>query len=342
MSDQPTADATASADAGQLAKLGYTSQFNREMNLRENFSLGFTYLSPVVGIYSLFALALAAGGPPMIWWLLIVGLGQLMVALIFSEVVSQFPIAGGVYPWARRLWGRKWAWMAGWIYGWALLATIASVTYGAGPFVAALFGLESSQNLTIIIALILIVIVTLVNLQGTAVLGKVALFGFVAEIVGALVVGGWLLIAHREQNWGVIFDDFGLVDDAGSYVPAFIAAALIGLYQYYGFEACGDVAARLEAVVLVEADEGCSDERRDVGTRIVNEAEVVEDDAPVLLAMGDEEPATYDQGADDLRDEAEEGDLAEHRRALQVHKGHDDDQDQGDDDREVLGGLQPE
>lgn len=242
MSDQPTADATASADAEQLAKLGYTSQFNREMNLWENFSLGFTYLSPVVGVYSLFALALAAGGPPMIWWLLIVGLGQLMVALIFSEVVSQYPIAGGVYPWARRLWGKKWAWMTGWIYGWALLATIASVTYGAGPFVASLLGMEPSQNLTIVIALVLIAIVTIVNLQGTAVLGKVAFFGFVAEIVGALVVGGWLIIAHREQNWGVIFDDFGLVDNAGSYVPAFIAAALIGLYQYYGFEACGDVA----------------------------------------------------------------------------------------------------
>lgn len=242
MAENPTADATAAADAEQLAKLGYTSQFNREMNLWENFSLGFTYLSPVVGIYSLFAIALAAGGPPMIWWLLIVGLGQLMVALVFSEVVSQYPIAGGVYPWARRLWGRKWAWMTGWVYGWALLATIASVTYGAGPFVAALFGIESSQNVTIIIALILIAVVTLVNLQGTRVLGRVAFFGFVAEILGALVVGGWLLIAHREQDWGVIFDDFGLVDDAGSYVPAFIAAALIGLYQYYGFEACGDVA----------------------------------------------------------------------------------------------------
>lgn len=241
MADQPTA-ASADADAEQLAKLGYESQFTREMNLWENFSLGFTYLSPVVGIYSLFALALAAGGPPMIWWLVIVGLGQLMVALVFSEVVSQYPIAGGVYPWARRLWGKKWAWMTGWIYAWALLATIASVTYGAGPFVAALFGLESSQNLTIIIALVLIGIVTIVNLQGTHILARVAFFGFVAEIVGALIVGGWLLIAHREQPVTVIFDDFGLVDDAGSYLPAFIAAALIGLYQYYGFEACGDVA----------------------------------------------------------------------------------------------------
>lgn len=240
MAENPTG--AANADAEQLAALGYSTTFNREMSLWENFSLGFTYLSPVVGVYSLFALALAAGGPPMIFWLVLVGIGQLLVALIFSEVVSQYPIAGGVYPWARRLWGAKWAWMTGWIYAWALMATIAAVTYGAGPFVAGLLGLESSQDLTIIIALVLILAVTLVNLQGTRVLGRVAMFGFIAEILGALFVGAWLLLFDRNQDWGVIFDNFGLVSDTGSYVPAFIAASLIGLFQYYGFEACGDVA----------------------------------------------------------------------------------------------------
>src|SRR5262245_22122748 len=107
-------------DAAQLAQLGYTPNFERSMSLWENFSLGFTYLSPVVGVYSVFALALAAGGPPMFWTYLIVGLGQLLVCLVFGEVVSQFPIAGGIYPWARRLIGKRTAWMAGWLYLWAL------------------------------------------------------------------------------------------------------------------------------------------------------------------------------------------------------------------------------
>jgi len=79
-----------------------------------NFSLGFTYLSPVVSTYTLFAVALADGGPPMIWSFLIAGAGQFLVALVFSEVVAQYPIAGGVYPWARRLWGQRWpGWRAG-------------------------------------------------------------------------------------------------------------------------------------------------------------------------------------------------------------------------------------
>ena len=54
-------------EAAQLEALGYTSEFKREMSMWANFSLGFTYLSPVVGIYTLFGDRLVAAGPPMIW-----------------------------------------------------------------------------------------------------------------------------------------------------------------------------------------------------------------------------------------------------------------------------------
>ncbi|MFT8720765.1 amino acid permease, partial [Acetobacter sp.] len=103
-------------DADQLDSLGYEANFDRSMSLWENFALGFTYLSPVVGVYSLFGTGILAGGPPMIWSYLIAAIGQFFVCLTFCEVVSQFPLAGGLYPWARRLGGKAWAWMAGWIY----------------------------------------------------------------------------------------------------------------------------------------------------------------------------------------------------------------------------------
>lgn len=229
------------SDASQLASLGYKSEFRRDMSPWANFSLGFTYLSPVVGVYTLFAYALAQGGPPMIWSFLIVGLGQLMVALVFSEIVAQFPVAGGVYPWARRLWGRKWAWMTGWVYLIALLVTIASVSYGAGPFLAQFLGYEATVNSTIICALVILALATIINFLGTKVLAAAAIIGFTAEIIGALAVGGWLLITHRVHGLEVLFDSFG-AQGSNSYFFAFAAAGLIGIYQYYGFEACGDVA----------------------------------------------------------------------------------------------------
>lgn len=228
-------------DAAHLHALGYKSEFKRDMSPWANFSLGFTYLSPVVGVYTLFAYALATGGPPMIWSFLLVGVGQLLVALTFSEIVAQFPVAGGVYPWARRLWGRRYAWMTGWVYMVALLVTIASVVYGAGPYIAATVGIDATVNNTIAFALALLVLATVINFMGTKVLAKAAIIGFTAEIIGALVVGVWLLVGHRHHNLGVLFDSFGAGGD-GNYLWAFAAAALIGIYQYYGFEACGDVA----------------------------------------------------------------------------------------------------
>ncbi|OEU86893.1 amino acid permease [Streptomyces abyssalis] len=228
-------------DASQLEALGYRSEFRREMSLWANFSLGFTYLSPVVGIYTLFGFALATAGPPMIWTLLIVGLGQLLVALVFGEVVSQYPLAGGVYPWARRLWGKRWAWLNGWVYMIALLVTIASVAYGSGPYASMLFGLESGTGNTILCALLVLLVATVINLGGTRTLGIAAIIGFGMEILGALAVGGWLLLSERHHGLGVLFQDFGS-GGGGSYFTAFLAAGLIGIFQYYGFEACGDVA----------------------------------------------------------------------------------------------------
>ncbi|KQV75452.1 amino acid permease [Aeromicrobium sp. Root344] len=229
------------SDANQLASLGYDSDYKREMSFWGNFALGFTYLSPVVGVYSLFAFALGTGGPPMIWAVVLAAVGQMLVALVFGEVVSQFPVSGGVYPWARRLWGKKWAWMTGWVYMLALVATISSVAYGAGPFVAMLLGIDPSTHVTVVCAIALIVLVTVLNLGGTNLLAKVAFFGFVAELVGALVVGGWLLLAERHHGLGVIFDSSG-ASSGSAYLPAFFAASLIGVYLYFGFEACGDVA----------------------------------------------------------------------------------------------------
>ncbi len=232
---------TIRSDADQLRSLGYESHFERSMSLWENFALGFTYLSPVVGVYTIFATTFAAGGPPMWWTYLLVALGQLLVCMVFGEVVSQFPISGGIYPWARRLFGKRWAWMAGWIYGWALFVTLAAIATGAAPFLAQLFGLEGTPIQTTEIAVALIALTTLLNLVGTRLLARLAMFGFICELVGAIAVGSYLLIFARHQPWSALIDPSSLPIH-GSYVPAFLASSLGAMFCYYGFEACGDVA----------------------------------------------------------------------------------------------------
>ena len=231
----------ADADAAQLAALGYTANFERSMSIWENFALGFTYLSPVVGVYSVFGLGMSAGGPPMFWWYFLAALGQFIVCLTFCEVVSQFPISGGLYPWARRLVGKRWAWMAGWIYGWALFTSIAAVAAGATPFIAPLLGFAATPGNTALLAIAIVALSTLINLGGTKLLARVAMFGFVCEILGAIAVGADLLLFQRHQSPAVLFQSFGAAH-GGDYFPAFLAASVVGLFTCYGFEACADVA----------------------------------------------------------------------------------------------------
>src|SRR3979411_1226720 len=238
MTTKATTDAR---DSAQLEALGYDSKFDRSMSLWSNFALGFTYLSPVVGVYTVFAFAIATGGPPMFWSYLFVGLGQLLVALVFGEIVSQFPIAGGLYPWARRLVGKRWAWMAGWIYLWALLVSIAAVATGGAPFVARLLGFPPAPAITTGIALGMIAVATSLNVSGTRLLARVAMFGFICELIGAIAVGGYLLLFARHHPFSVLSDPVG-IRSGGSYLPAFLASALAAMFCYYGFEACGDVA----------------------------------------------------------------------------------------------------
>ncbi|RRD61516.1 APC family permease [Leucobacter sp. OH1287] len=226
--------------------------FRRDMGFWGNLALGFTYLSPVVAVYTTLAIGLGLAGPPAFWVVMLAAVGQLFVAMVFGEVVSQYPIAGGIYPWNRRLWGPKWGWFSGWVYAFAICATIASVAYGAGPFLGLVVNpdpaTEMSNTIIVLLAIGIVLFATLINFLGTKVLSQVAFWGFVAEIIATLVIGIWLLIQGREHDLGVLFQDLRPAElmNEQSFVAALAGAALTGIFLFYGFEACGDVAEEVK------------------------------------------------------------------------------------------------
>jgi amino acid transporter len=170
-----------------------------------------------------------------------VGAGQLLVSLVFGEVVSQYPIAGGIYPWTRRLWGKRYAWMAAWVYVWAMLVTITAVAqYGTG-FLASLLNIPVTKEVTLGLSAVFLIVALVFNFSGTKTLARVARIGLAAELIGVIGVGLFLLIFQRKQEFSIFFDTMG-VEGGGSYAVAFLGAALAGLFLFYGFEACGDVA----------------------------------------------------------------------------------------------------
>jgi amino acid transporter len=245
-------------DGDRLAALGYRQELSRVLSLFDNFSVAFSYLSPMVGIYSLYALGLGTGGPRYIWTIPIVVGFMTLVALVFGELSSEYPLSGALYQYGKYNVGPRYGWFIGWIYGFALLATVASVDSGAVGYVASLsniwFGthLDPSNHVVIFaIAGGIIVLSAILNSVGAKIMGRVARFGVYVETIGTFGVFIALAIYGFHQNLSFVFSSqnaeylksnaLGVNFGGNWWAGAALVAALANVYIFYGFESAGDI-----------------------------------------------------------------------------------------------------
>ena len=244
-------------DDARLESLGYRPQLNRVLGLFANFSVAFTYLSPMVGIYSLFVLGVGTGGPAYVWLTFLPVAGMLLVALVFGELASHYPIAGALYQYSKYNVGRRYGWFVGWFYGIALLVTVASVDTGVVSYVTALLGnwfgwkLDPKSHVVIlVITLILLAIQSVLNITGAKVMGRVAQFGVYVEIIGTLGIAVILAVHGFHHGLSFLGSTAGVQHAAsnplglnfgGSYLGALVIAVLAPVYIFYGFESAGDI-----------------------------------------------------------------------------------------------------
>ncbi len=246
-------------DDSRLAALGYPQELSRVLSKFDNFSVAFTYLSPMVGIYSLFVFGAGTGGPRYLWLMPIVVAGMLLVALVFGELGSHYPVAGALYQYSKYTVGPGYGWWVGWFYGVALLVTVAAVDTGVVPYVATLannwFGtsLDATSHTTILlVTLVLLLVQTTLNIIGAKMMGRVAGVGTYVEIVGTFGIAIILAVAGFHHGFGFLFSTQGAehavtnplgVDFSGHWwTGAALVAVLAHVYIFYGFESAGDVA----------------------------------------------------------------------------------------------------
>jgi amino acid transporter len=139
-------------DERRLADLGYKQELNRGWSGFSNFAISLTIICVLSGCFTTYGQAWNDGGPIAIsiGWPLISCL-VLLVGLSMAELASKYPTAGGIYYWAYRLGGVRWAWFTGWFNLLGLVAIVAAVDYGAASFlnsVLQLYGLHFILNFT--------------------------------------------------------------------------------------------------------------------------------------------------------------------------------------------------
>src|ERR1700734_3852331 len=121
---------TAGGDSDELAGFGYKQELDRSLGSFSSFAAGFSYISILTGVFELFGFGVAFAGPAVWWsWLVVFG-GQMCVALCFAELAGQFPLAGSVYQWSKRISSDAVSWMTGWILIIGSIVTVAAVAVG--------------------------------------------------------------------------------------------------------------------------------------------------------------------------------------------------------------------
>ena len=254
-----TTSAHVDRDTERLQSLGYRQELSRVLGFFDNFSVAFTYLSPMVGIFSLFVLGVGTAGPAYIWLMPIVVIGMLFVAAVFGELGSHYPVAGALYQYSKFNVGPAYGWWVGWFYGVALLLTVASVDSGVVGYVTSLshnwFGTNwdpTKHSTIVLVTLCLLAVQTTVNIVGARAMGRVARFGTYVEVFGTFGVALILLIAGFHHGLGFLFHTHGAAHVATNPLGVnfhgnwLLGAALVGIlahvYIFYGFESAGDIA----------------------------------------------------------------------------------------------------
>src|SRR5208282_4780203 len=246
-----------STDTDELAKFGYKQELDRSLGLFSSFAAGFSYISIMTGVFELFFFGFLSGGPAFIWTWPAVFVGQFLVALCFAELAGQFPLAGSVYQWSKQIAKPFTAFVGGWILTVGSIVTLAAVAVAyqvVAPLISSRFEIiggpaDIGQVATpggaknaLLLAAVLVVFTTIINMVGVKVMARINNFGVAAELIGVtlLII---LLAAHIRRGPGVILDTFNLGRGYPlGYFGAFLVAGLMSAYVMYGFDTAGSLA----------------------------------------------------------------------------------------------------
>jgi amino acid transporter len=230
-----------------VVRAGYRPELRRSLRFFSMFAIAFSIISITTGIFLNYGFGLTYWGPASIWTWPVVGVGNMMIALVVAELGTRIPLAGYAYQWSSRLVNPTYGWFVGFagllymsVGGGAIMLGVAS------PLLLSEFNVTSpSARLVLAVALILMllpVIINIISIQVAARVNNVAVF---TEIVGTVVFGVLLLILWGVKakpspyGGGILFNTTSVLHNPTIY--AFALAGLLGAFTLVGFELAADM-----------------------------------------------------------------------------------------------------
>jgi amino acid transporter len=221
----------------------YSQELKRTLKLFSSFAVAFSFISITTGIFSNYGFVLSTSGPAGIWTWPIVTIGHLLVAIIFAELAGRIPLSGYSYQWVTRLANPGMGWFAGWIAFCFLILVVPTVDYAMAPIIAQIFGWDTDSSTLVWIVIATLVVQALLNIYGVKLatrINDIAVYTEVIGMVGIILVLG-VVVLFKGANWGMLVDPGSAASADGSYLGAFILAALMGSFTLVGFEAAANL-----------------------------------------------------------------------------------------------------
>jgi len=209
-------------DMRDLHALGYAQQLYREMGGFSNFAISFSIISVLTGAIQLFGYGLQFAGPVInTWGWPLVSVFVLCVAASMAELASAYPTAGGLYFWAHRLGGHRWAWITAWFNMIGQVTITAGINYAAASIAIGALNriagtaLATDITTTVTVMIALMIPQVLINIFGIRLTARLNDFSVWWHIGGVALIGALLIGWGRHaQPLSFLFEATRTVDPA--------------------------------------------------------------------------------------------------------------------------------
>jgi basic amino acid/polyamine antiporter, APA family len=159
-------------------------------------------------------------------------------SLIFAELATRLPRAGGKYVYAREAFGTRAGFLVGWVEGAAIYTVaIGGIGVVSGEYLGRLLGSPERSSL---LGVALVALFTGINLVGVASGRRVQNLSTAAKLLGLVVVAAAALARGQGAGW---HDSLPRAPHTGAALGAALAVAFQAvIWTYYGYLDAGKIA----------------------------------------------------------------------------------------------------
>ncbi|CAO3626288.1 unnamed protein product [Mucor hiemalis] len=206
-------------DTQRLHDLGYKQEFKREISLFVQAGFAFTTMGVLPNWLVGFGPSINAGGPSSLFWGWIVVFPFVCcIALSMAEIISAYPLEGGVFSWSLLLSNKKWgpfmSYINGYVYLIGLITANITLAYTTGDFIIYIantlnYTQITSQGANVGLYCAISVAATLYNFLGmkySAYLNKFLVFWVGIGTIVILCTVPAMAPSHNTAKW--VFTEF--------------------------------------------------------------------------------------------------------------------------------------